>query len=155
MMLKALGLCAALAMLASLFVPWIEMQFGPSFVPWDAIKSLADLDPQLRSRMFERMPPPEVITFGLSFVAAILYLLTAASSRLLALVAGAMPFLTLGILLVRAGRGSNGFGRNMPSFDSGDLSEVLDIAGPGLTLWFGSGAVLLLTGLFLRSTRAR
>lgn len=146
-------------MIGSLFIPWIEAQFGPSLVPWDAIKSLMDLDPELRAQMFDRAPPAELVTFGLSFVAAALFVLTAAGSRLLALLAGALPFVTVGILFSRAGRASNGLGGDLPSFTSDEfsqqLSDFLGIAGPGLTLWFGSATVLLLVALVFRPSRAR
>lgn len=151
-MFRVLGLCAALAMLASLFVPWLDLQFGPSFVPWDAIRPMIDLDPQLRAQLLDQSPPAELVTFGLSFAAALLFLLTAASSRFLAIIAGAMPFATLGILLSRPGRGPGGL--DLPSFDTGDLSrltsDLVDMAGPGLLLWLGSAAVLLLLGLLSR-----
>lgn len=151
MIFRVLGLCAGLAMLGSLFLPWLATNFGPPLVPWDLIKSVIDLDPQLRSRMFETMPPAEVITFGLSFLAAALFLLTAASSKALALVAGVMPFATVGILFTRAANAANGITGDLPSFNSPDfsqqLSEFMDVTGPGLTLWFGSAAVLLLIGL--------
>lgn len=151
MIFRALGLFASVAMLGSLFLPWIATNFGPPLVPWDMLKTLADVDPRLRSRMFETMPPAEVITFGLSFLAAALFLLTAASSRALAVVAGAMPFATAGILFTRAANAANGIAGNLPSFDSPDfsrqLTEIFNVTGPGLTLWFGSAALLLLIGL--------
>ena len=151
MIFRVLGLCAGLAMLGSLFLPWLATNFGPPLVPWDLIKTLVDLDPNLRSQMFQTMPPAEVITFGLSFIAAALFLLTAASSKALALVAGAMPFATAGVLFTRAANAANGIVGDLPSFDSPDftqqLTEFYNAAGPGLTLWFGSAAVLLLIGL--------
>jgi hypothetical protein len=157
MLFRTLGLFAALAMLGSLFLPWLTV--GPPLVPWDAIKSLIDLDPQLRSQMFQTMPPTEIITFGLSFIAALLFLLTSASSRLLAFLAGVLPFATAAILFTRAGNPASGFGADLPDFNAPDfsqqLSEFYDIAGPGLTLWFGSAAVLLLIGLLFSPSPGR
>jgi hypothetical protein len=157
MFFRVLGGGAACAMIGSLFLPWLQTNFGPPLVPWDAIRSLLDMDPQLRSRMMQGTPPAEIITFGLSFVAALLFLLTVAGSRLLAFLSGALPFVTVGLLFARAANASNGLGRNLPSFESPEfsrqMSEFLNVTGPGLTLWFGSAAALLLIGLFFSPTK--
>lgn len=158
MIFRTLGLLAALAMLASLFLPWTVAQFGPPLVPFDGIKALLDLDPDLRAQLFQTMPPAEIATFGLSFIAALLFLLTGTSSRLLAILAGVLPFATVGILFVRAENAASSLG-NLPSFDapnfSQQLSEFYDIAGPGMTLWFGSAAFFLLLGLLFSPPHGR
>ena len=47
MIFRVLGLCAGLAMLGSLFLPWLATNFGPPLVPWDLIKSVIDLSREL------------------------------------------------------------------------------------------------------------
>ena len=158
-MLRLIAGCAALAMLASLFVPWIQIQFAGSFVPWDAVTAFFDMDGNTRARLMDRAPPAELVTFGLSFVASALFLLTGAASRLLALAAGVLPFATVAIPFSRVGQPGQGFGSDLPSLNSDafsrQMSELLDIAGPGLGLWFGGAVVLLLLGAFVGRRRSR
>ena len=145
-------------MLASLFLPWIDLQFGPALVPWDGVTAFLDMDSNMRSRLMEQSPPAELVTFGLSFVAALLFLVTGAASRLFALLSGALPFATVAIPFGRAGGSGQGFGGDLPSLNSDafsrQMSEFMDIIGPGLPLWFGGAAVLLLLGAFVGRRKA-
>ena len=147
-MLKVLGICSAVAMVLSAFVPWFKTPFGQSFVPWDLVELVYNMDSRSLTRMTNQSMPPALIAFGASFLAPILFLLFGATSRLLSGLAGLMPFVCIAILLSPTNDLPQSSGATMNIFDTIDWNSLsnrfFDFAGAGLTFWFGGAISLLL-----------
>lgn len=140
-------LCAAL-ILGSLFLPWFAVPFGEEFVPYDAISQLSgDQINQLLGDM-----PPEAMAFFASFVLAAVMLamgLMGSTPKLLAFVTGALPVGLVVWAFISAGNQASAAGFDIPG---GDLLEFLkqasEFIGIGAWAWIGSGATLLILGIF-------
>ena len=73
MLSRPLALVAALAILASLFLPWLSSPFGENVVPWTVLRAL-DAEGAQAILADAR---PETIAYGCSFVMAALFILFA------------------------------------------------------------------------------
>jgi hypothetical protein len=90
MLSRPLALVSALAILASLFFPWLSSPFGENVVPWTVLR---DLD-AAGAQAILADARPETIAYGCSFVMAALFVLFGLfgrESRLLAFLTGALP----------------------------------------------------------------
>ncbi|MFN3576595.1 MAG: hypothetical protein ACK4TJ_06420 [Tabrizicola sp.] len=90
MLTRPLALVAALAILASLFLPWLSSPFGENVVPWSVLREMDTA----RAHDILAGARPETIAYGCSFVLAALFVffaLIGRETRLLALLTGALP----------------------------------------------------------------
>lgn len=146
---RLLALLAAVAVVASLFMPWFVGPFGTAFVPGDA---LSTLDARQFERMASNPPPIEVIVFMASFPLAALFALLALigrEGRLLAIVTGALPVGLAVYAVVTDMRKLEATGLQISHRDMGEiLARLSEVLGPGLYAWLGGAAVLLVLGLF-------
>lgn len=154
--MRLVALLAALAMVAGLFLPWLNpATSGLRLVPWDIVKGL---DPTMDSlgRFVQESPAPLLVYLSTFVLAGLFALLAAvgAPSRLLALLAGggAVGVLAWGTLRMRDQ--AQAMGIPLPSADAlGDyLRQAPQVFGPGAMAWAG-GAVLLLLAALVGFTR--
>lgn len=140
MLSRPLALVAAVAILASLFLPWLSSPFGENVVPWSVIRQLDAAGAQA----ILADAKPETIAYGCSFVLAALFVLFALvgrESRLLAFLTGVLPVALVAwalILLVRQPDGSLSFSGS----DTGAMTTPM--LGAGAWAWV-LGASLLAT----------
>ncbi|MFZ1339123.1 MAG: hypothetical protein WAT25_19075 [Paracoccaceae bacterium] len=149
--MRALALVAAIAMVASLFLPWLNPgTSGIRLVPWDMLKELELSADGLRT--FATDSPPELLAFLATFALAALFgLLTliGAPSRLLAFLAGggALGFLGYGLLQMKDQAAAAG----IPVPGTDDLAEFAksapEIFGMGAFAWAGGALVLFFAAL--------
>lgn len=149
--MRAIAILAALAMVAGLFLPWLNTEAsGLRLVPWDIIKGL---DPSLDTAMkFAQQSPPELLAFLATFVLAGLFALLAilgAPSRVLALLAGggAVGIVAYGVLRMKDQ--ITALGIPVPSTDAlpDFFRTAPEVFGMGAFAWAGGAVLLLLTGL--------
>jgi hypothetical protein len=149
--MRAIAIIAALAMVAGLFLPWLNTETsGLRLVPWDIVKGL---DPTLDTAMkFAQQSPPELLAYLATFVLAALFALLAilgAPSRVLALLAGggAVGIVAYGVLRMKDQIAALGI--PVPSMDAlpDFLRSAPEVFGMGAFAWAGGGVLLLLTGL--------
>lgn len=130
-----------MAILASLFLPWLSSPFGENVVPWTVLREMD----QARAHDILAGARPETIAYGCSFVLAALFVVFALigrESRLLAFLTGAVPVaLVAWALLSLIGRtdatGLSFSGSAIPEMTQGML-------GAGAWAW-ALGASLLAT----------
>lgn len=148
--MRAIAILAAIAMVAGLFLPWLNPQIaGARLVPWDIVK---ELDPNAETLRKLATDAPELLAFLATFALAGLFLALAilgAPSRLLAFLAGggAVGMVAYGLLKLRDQIGA--LGLPVPTADNiGDLLPRLpDYLGAGAMAWGGGAVILLLTAL--------
>lgn len=143
MLSRPLALVAALAILTSLFLPWLSSPFGENVVPWTVLRAL-DAEGAQAILADAR---PETIAYGCSFVMAALFILFALigrESRLLAFLTGALPVALVAwalFLLVRQADGSL-------SFSGSDTSDVTTpMLGAGAWAWVLGASTLATLGV--------
>ena len=143
MLSRPLALVAALAILTSLFLPWLSSPFGENVVPWTVLRAL-DAEGAQAILADAR---PETIAYGCSFVMAALFILFALigrESRLLAFLTGVLPVALVAwalFLLVRQADGSL-------SFSGSDTSDVTTrMLGAGAWAWVLGASTLATLGV--------
>lgn len=146
-------LCAA-AILLSLFVPWLKVPYGQAFVPIDALWALSERGPAIR---LDRVPFKVWLIIAMiifSFLNAAVFLVAAIAgkeNKTTAILGGVLPWALVLWAIVEAAMTSS-HRPGLPSLGQ-DLSSMMesgvgDMIGPGLALYFGGAAVLLLLGIF-------
>ena len=146
--MRAIAILAAIAMVAGLFLPWLNPGLV-RFVPWDLAK---ELEPSLETLQRLATDAPELLAFLATFALAGLFLLLAligAPSRALAFLAGGGAVAMVVYALLRLRDQAAALGLPLPSADTlGDFARRLpEVAGTGAMAWAGGGAVLLLAAL--------
>lgn len=149
--MRLIALLAALAMVAGLFLPWLNPETsGLRLVPWDVVRAL---DPTMdTAQRFLQDSPPELLAFLATFVLAALFALLASlglPSRPLALLAGggAVGLIVYGAVRMRDQL--QALGLPVPSLDKlpDFLRSAPEVFGMGALAWAGGALLLLLTGL--------
>ncbi len=149
--MRAIAILAAIAMVAGLFLPWLNPQTaGLRLVPWDIVKGLEpDVD---TARRFVSDSPPELLVFLATFVLAGLFAALAivgAPSRLLAFLAGGGAVGITAYAALQLKDQAQALGLPVPSPDN--LAEFArsapDFFGMGALAWAGGAVLLLLTAL--------
>jgi hypothetical protein len=148
--MRAISILAALAMIAGLFLPWLNPQTsGLGFTPWDLVK---ELDPTVETAQQLAADAPELLGFLATFALAALFCLLAmlgAPSRVLAFLAGgsAVGMLVYAVLQLREQAAAFG----IPIPDTSNLVDyaprIPEIFGMGAMAWAAGAVVLLLCGL--------
>lgn len=142
------AMLCALAMLASLFLPWIVTPIGSNLVPWQALPAFdrAVIEDYIRSA------PPQTLVFLGSFLLAALFVLLAivgGERRSLAILTGAGP-LGLAALAVWNARDQLGLAEMEGSLE--DMAALIDrataVLGAGGWTWILAAMLLFLIGLF-------
>jgi len=148
--MRAIAILAALAMVAGLFLPWLNPNIsGLGFVPWDLVK---DLEPSVDTVKTLADRAPELLGFLATFVLAALFLLLAilgAPSRALAFLSGGSAVGMVGYAWMQLKGTATAYGIPMP--DAENMADyagrIPEIFGTGAMAWSGGGVVLLLCGL--------
>lgn len=144
MLSRPLALIAAIAILASLFLPWVSSPFGQNVVPWTVLR---DLD-AVTAQAILKDARPEAIGYGCSFVMAALFVLFALfhrESRLLAFLTGLVPVSLAAWALVSLITRADMVGL---SFSGSDASEVAHrMLGAGAWSWVLGASALATLGL--------
>ncbi|WP_137112893.1 hypothetical protein [Rhodobacter sp. SY28-1] len=143
MLSRPLAIVAAIAILTSLFLPWLSSPFGENVVPWTVLRAL-DAEGAQAILADAR---PETIAYGCSFVLAamfILFALIGRESRLLAFLTGVLPVALVAwalFLLLRQPDGSL-------SFSGSDTSGVTTrMLGAGAWAWVLGASTLATLGV--------
>lgn len=145
---RQLALLCAVAILASLFLPWIISPIGNNLVPWDVL-------PQFDRAAIEdyvRAQTPETQLFLFSFVLAAFFLLLALighEKRWIAFLTGLGPVGLAGLAIWRDRERLN-FAEMEMTMEQMKLlfAEASAVLGPGGWAWIGGGALLFLLGVF-------
>lgn len=140
MLSRPLAIVAALAILASMFLPWLSSPFGENVVPWSVIRQLDVAGAQA----ILADAKPETIAYGCSFVLAALFVLFALvgrESRLLAFLTGLLPVALVAWALIL-----------LVSQPDGGLSFTGSAAGAMKTPMLGAGAWAWILGASLMAT---
>lgn len=145
---RLFALLAAVAVLSSLFMPWLVGPFGSAFVPSEMMSNLD-------ARQIERMasnPPIEGVVFLASFPLALFFALLALigrENRFQAILTGAFPVGLVGYAVIADLGRFEANGLQIPRRDLGEiLARLSEIVGPGFYAWIGGALVLILLGLF-------
>jgi hypothetical protein len=143
MLSRPLALVAAIAILASLFLPWLSSPFGENVVPWSVLSKLDAAGAQA----ILADAKPETIAYGCSFVLAALFVLFALigrESRLLAFLTGVLPVALVAWALFTLLRQSDG----SLSFSGSDTSGVTTrMLGAGAWAWVLGASTLATLGV--------
>ena len=149
--MRAIAILAALAMVAGLFLPWLNPETaGVRLVPWDLLKSL---EPTVETaQKFVSESPVELLAFLATFVLAALFGLLAmlgAPSRLLAFLAGggAVGFVAFGALKLKDKAAVLGIPVPEPDKLADFARSIPEVFGLGAMAWGAGALVLLLTAL--------
>jgi hypothetical protein len=148
MISRQLALLCALAILASLFLPWVTTPIGSNLVPWDALPAFER--PAIET--YVREASPQVLVYLGSFLLAALFVLLSLfgqETRLVALLTGALPVGLVGwaVYSVREQL-------NLAEFDlTGEemwalFQQASDALGAGGWAWIGGAALLFLLSIF-------
>jgi hypothetical protein len=145
---RQLALLCSLAILASLFLPWIVTPIGNNLVPWDVLPNFD----RAAVEDYVRASPPEALLFLFSFVLAAFFFLLSLigrEKRWLAFLCGAGPVALAGLAVWRE-RERLAFAEMELTMDQANLllAEASAVLGPGGWAWIGGGALLFLLGLF-------
>jgi len=156
MAFRILILICAIAMVASLFLPWLHGPAGNFLVPWDFLKQL---DPDQGWRLLQQSPPEIWVAAGSFALAALLALacLLGIEGKLLALLTGVVP---PGMVVYGSLQGANRLNDlGLPQLRITDwralLEQVQQSFGPGLYAWLGGACVILILSLLDPGRRAR
>lgn len=149
--MRAIAILAALAMVAGLFLPWLNPETaGARLLPWDILKGL---EPTVETAQdFVKNSPPELLGFLSTFVLAGLFALLAmlgAPSRLLALLAGGGAVGVVAYAVLRMKDQIQALGLPVPSMDSlpDFVQTAPEVFGMGAFAWAGGALLLFLLGL--------
>ncbi len=152
MLSRPLALIAAVAILASLFLPWYSSPFGENVVPWTVLRTL-DVE---GAQALLKDARPQAIGFGCSFVLAglfVVFALFGRESRLLAFLTGLVPvcLAAWALVLVIAQAEATGL-----SFTGSDVSNAANrMLGAGAWSWVIGATVLATLGLVDPGRRRR
>ncbi len=148
MLFRPLALLCAIAIVASLFLPWAATPLGPNLAPWSAL-------PAFDSESVQRYlteAPNNVRLFLMSFFLAALFLLTALvgwEKRWLAFLTGAC---VVGLAGSTVWRSREALGLVEPEMTMVEANRLFllanDVLGTGGWAWIGGGALMLLLGVF-------
>jgi hypothetical protein len=148
MLTRQLALLCSLAILGSLFLPWIATPIGNNLVPWDVLPNFerAAVEEYLRNAT------PQTLVFLGSFLLAALFLLfsiVGIERRWLAFLTGAAPVGFAAWAIWQNREALNLAAVEITVEESQRLFvQASDVLGPGGWAWIGGAAVLLLLGLF-------
>ena len=144
MLSRPLALVAAIAILASLFLPWFSSPFGMNVAPWTVLR---DLDAESAQALLKDARP-EAIAYGCSFVLAALFIVFALmgrESRLLAFLTGLVPVSLVAWALVSLVMWSDA---GALSFSGAEVSELAErVLGAGAWTWVLGASTLATLGL--------
>jgi hypothetical protein len=149
--MRFIAIFAALAMVAGLFLPWLNPETaGLRLVPWDIVKGL---EPDLETaQRFASESPPELLVYLATFALAGLFAALAMlglPSRLLAFLAGGGAVGIVAYAYLRLKDQALALGLPLPSADN--LSEFAksapEVFGTGAFAWAGGAVLLLLAAL--------
>lgn len=148
MLTRQLALLCSIAILASLFLPWIITPIGNNLVPWDALPVFdrGSVEAYLREAT------PERLAFLGSFVLAALFFLlvmVGREKRSLAFLTGIIPMVLAGMAIWHD-RERLGFAAMEGTMAEVNtlIAEASAVLGPGGWAWIGGAALLFLLGLF-------
>jgi hypothetical protein len=148
MLSRQFALLCALAILGSLFLPWVITPIGSNLVPWDVLPAFER--PAIEE--YVRAAPPQVLVFLGSFVLAALFALLSLigrETRLVALLTGALPVGLVGWAVYSVREQLNLAELEMTGEDLWALfQQASDALGTGGWAWIGGAALLFLLGLF-------
>lgn len=142
------ALLCALAMLASLFLPWSVTPIGTDVAPWQALPAF---DRPAIEAYVASAPLGTLIFLGSFLLAALFVLLSliGAERSSFALLTGAVP---LGFAAVSVWRVRDQLGLSEMKGTLEDMGILLDqataVLGTGGWTWFGAAALLFLLGIF-------
>jgi hypothetical protein len=145
---RQLALLCSVAILASLFLPWITTPIGNNLVPWDALPAFE----RATLEEYVRASPPQVLVYLGSFLLAAFFLILSIfgkETRLVAFLTGALPVGLAGwaVYSVREQLNLSELQGTMEEatalFQQG--SEAL---GPGGWAWLGGAALILILSIF-------
>lgn len=147
MRFRQIALLCSVAILGSLFLPWIVSPIGNNLVPWTTLPPFE----QAAVTDYLRTASPEVLVFLAAFPLAMLFLLLSLigqESRLLALLTGAGP-VGLAALAVWRERDRLGLAEVNLTMEEATLrlDQASQVLGPGGWAWIGGAALLLLLAL--------
>jgi hypothetical protein len=148
MLSRQIALLCSLAMLGSLFLPWVITPIGNNIAPWDVLPAFdrAEIEAYLRAQA------PETNLFLFSFLLAAFFFLMALigrEKRWLAFLTGLVPVAFAGLAVWRDRERLGLAEMEMTTEQMGLLiAEASAVLGTGGWAWIGGGAVLLLLGLF-------
>lgn len=148
MLTRQIALLCAIAILASLFLPWIVTPIGSNIVPWDALPVFdrASVETYLTDA------PPEKLAFLASFALAALFVVASIfgqEKRSLAFLTGIGPLVLAGMAIWRE-RERLGFAQMEGTMDDVNamIAEASAVLGTGGWAWIGGAALLFLLALF-------
>lgn len=148
--MRAIAILAALAMVVSLFLPWLNPQIsGTSFAPWDLVK---ELEPSLDTVTQMAKDVPEMLAFLATFAFAALFLVLAIFGlpiRSLAFLAGGGAVAMIAYAVLQLKSKATALGLPIPSSENiADLAlKIPDYLGIGAMAWAGGAVILLLMAL--------
>jgi hypothetical protein len=148
MVARQIALLCSLAILASLFLPWIVTPIGNNLVPWDVLPAFERTEVET----YVRSAPPEVLVFLGSFLLAALFVLLALigrEKRSLAFLTGVGPVGLAGLAVWRERErlGLAELELTMEEMNS-LLAQASAVLGTGGWAWIGGAALLLLLSIF-------
>lgn len=152
MLSRPLALVAAVAILASLFLPWVSSPFGHNTVPWSVLRNLDAVEAQA----ILKDARPEAIAYGCSFVMAALFVLFALfrrESRLLAFLTGLVPVSLVAWALVSLITRADMTGLSFSGSEVSDLASRM--LGAGAWMWVIGASALATLGLIDPGQRRR
>jgi len=148
MITRQIALLCALAILGSLFLPWLVTPLGENLVPWQALSAF-DRD---SFTAFVQAAPPETLLFLGSFLLAGLFFLAALvglERRWLAFLTGLAP---IGLAVTLIWRARERLGLSAMDGTLEDLAalfaEASAVLGTGGWAWIGGAALLFLCSIF-------
>jgi hypothetical protein len=148
MLSRQIALLCSLAILASLFFPWIVTPVGNNLAPWDVLPAFDR--PAIEE--YVRGAAPEVLVFLVSFLLAGFFFLLALLGRersWLALLTGAVPVGFAGWMIWQDRERLNLAELEMTMDEANVLfAEASAVLGMGGWAWIGGAALLLLLGIF-------
>jgi hypothetical protein len=148
MLTRQIALLCAIAILASLFLPWIVTPLGTNLAPWDALPAFE----QSAVNEYLRGAPPETLAFLASFALAALFVVASIfgqEKRSLAFLTGLVPLVLAGMAIWRE-RERLGFAQLEGTMAEVNamIAEASAVLGTGGWAWIGGAALLFLLGLF-------
>lgn len=148
MLSRQFALLCSIAILGSLFLPWVITPIGSNLVPWDALPPFD----RAAVEAYVRAATPETLVFLGSFLlAALFFLLTlfGAERRWLAFLTGAGPVGLAGLAIWRE-RERLGLAEVTLSMEEFNLrlAQASEVLGPGGWTWIGGALLLFLLGIF-------
>lgn len=148
MLSRQIALLCSVAILASLFLPWIITPLGTNHAPWNALPAFASEEMEA----YVRNASPQVLVFLASFVLAAFFLFLALigrEKRIIALVTGALP-VGLAVWTVWQARAQINLTEIEGTMADANrlFAQASEVLGPGGWAWIGGATLLFLLGLF-------